>query len=43
MNIKGVIFDTKLQWAPQVSQAITKPKRALHAIKLLKRYFTIKS
>ena len=24
MNVRGVIFKTKLQWAPQISQTITK-------------------
>lgn len=35
----GVIFDNKLQWGPQVSQTITKAKRALNANKLIKPYF----
>ena len=41
MNVLGVIFDSKLQWASQVSNAITKAKRALHVIKLIRPYFTI--
>ena len=40
MKVLGVILDCKLQWAPQVSQAISKAKRALHAIKLIKPYFS---
>ena len=40
MNVLGVIFDSKLQWGPQVSQAVTKANRALYAIKLIRRYFS---
>ena len=36
MNVLGVIFDSKLQWAPQVAQAIRTAKWALHAIGLVK-------
>ena len=36
MNVLGVIFDTKLQWAPQT---ITKTKQALHAIKIIRPHF----
>ena len=39
MNVLGVKFDSNLQWAPQVSATIKKANSALHAIKLIKRYF----
>ena len=32
INVLGVVFDSKLQWSNQVSQAINKSKRALHGI-----------
>ena len=40
INVLGVLFDSKLQWNEQVSQTITKSKRALHGIKLIKKYLT---
>ena len=40
MNVLGFLLDSKLQWAPQVVQTITKAKRALHAIKLINPYCT---
>jgi hypothetical protein len=40
MNVLGVIFDSKLQWSAQVSKTILKANRALHAIKLIKTFFT---
>ena len=39
MNVLGVIFDTKLQWAPQVNQSLKKSASALNAIRLIKRFF----
>ena len=39
MNVLGVVFDSKLQWHAQVQNAITKSKKALHAIILIKKYF----
>ena len=39
MNVLGVKFDSNLQWAPQVSATIKKANTALHAIKLIKKYF----
>ena len=39
MNVLGVLFDSCLSWTNQISQTITKAKRALHAIKLIKKYF----
>ena len=39
MNVLGVIFDSKLNWQPHVSNAISKSKRALHAIYLIRKHF----
>ena len=39
MNVYRVIFDSKLQWGPQVENAIKKSNRAKHAILLIKKYF----
>ena len=39
MNVLGVLFDSKLQWSAQVSNAILKANRALHAIRLIRNYF----
>ena len=35
----GVIFDTKLQWAPQIANCVSKSISALNAIKLTKNFF----
>ena len=40
INVLGIIFDSKLNWHLQVNNAITKSKKALHAISLIKKYFT---
>ena len=40
MNVLGISFDSKLQWDSQVSQAITKSRKALCAIKQLSKFFT---
>jgi hypothetical protein len=40
MNVLGVIFDSKLQWSAQVSNAILKANRSLCAIRLIKKFFT---
>ena len=40
LMLTGMVFDSKLQWSNQVSQAINKSKRALHGIWLIKRYLT---
>ena len=40
MNVLGVLFDSKLNWNVQVANAISKAKKSLFAIKLLKKYFT---
>ena len=39
INVLGIIFDSKLQWGPQVANAITKSTRALNAISLIRNYF----
>ena len=38
INVLGVVFDGKLQWTNQITQAINKSKRALHGIRLIKKY-----
>ena len=40
MNVLGVCFDSKLQWQEQVALTIKKAKSSLHAIKLIKPYFS---
>ena len=40
MNVLGVIFDSKLNWAKHVANQINKANRALHAIKMIRKYFT---
>ena len=39
INVLGVIFDSKLQWGPQVAAACTRASRALNAISLIRRFF----
>ena len=39
ISVLGIIFDSKLQWGPQVANAITKSARALNAISLIRNYF----
>ena len=39
MKVLGVIFDTKLQWAPHVAHWVSKSLNALNAIKLIKKFF----
>ena len=39
INVLGVIFDSKLQWGPQVAAAYTRASRALSAISLIRRFF----
>ena len=38
-NVLGVIFDSKLTWCAHVAATISKSKKALFALKLLKREF----
>ena len=40
MKVLGVHFDTKLNWQLQTQMAITKAKKALQAIKLIRKHFT---
>ena len=40
MNVLGVIFDSKLNWGPQVAGAICKAKKAVFALRLLRKFFT---
>ena len=40
MNVLGVVFDSKLNWAKHIANQINKANKALHAIKLIKRYFS---
>ena len=39
MNVLGVIFDSKLNWGPQVANTICKAKKALFALRLLRKFF----
>jgi hypothetical protein len=40
INVLGVLFDSKMTWAPQVEQTITKANKALNAIRLIRKYFS---
>ena len=40
INVLGVMFDSKMQWSNQVYKAINNSKRALHGIKLIKKYLS---
>ena len=42
MNVTGEIFDSKLNWADHVLNAISKTNKALHCIRQIKHYFTPK-
>ena len=39
INVLGVLFDSKLTWANHLSKQINKCNKALHAIKLIQKYF----
>ena len=39
MNVLGVIFDSKLNWNAHIAKSICKARKALLALRLLKRYF----
>ena len=41
MNVLGVVFDSKLNWSTHVAQTIVKAKRALIALRLIKRFFSV--
>ena len=40
INVLGVRFDHKMTWSPHISNQINKANQALHAIRLIKKYFT---
>ena len=40
MHVVGIMFDGKLTWAKHISILVRKANSALHAIKLIKKYFT---
>ena len=40
INVLGIIFDSNLQWGPQVTSTLKKANKALNAIKLIPNYFT---
>ena len=39
MNVLGVIFDSKLNWSEHVANTISKAKKSLYALRLLRKYF----
>ena len=39
INVRGVIFHSKLMWQPQVLSIIKRASKAKHAISLIKKYF----
>ena len=39
MNVLGVIFDSKLNRGPQVTNVICKARNALFAVRLLRKFF----
>ena len=39
MNVLGVIFDNKLTWSIHVANTICKAKKALFALRLIKKIF----
>ena len=41
MNVLGVYFDSKLSWSLHIAKTINKANTALHAIRLIKKYFTV--
>ena len=40
MNVLGVAFDSKLNWSIPVAQTVVQAKKALIALKLIKRFFS---
>ena len=40
MNVLGVLFDSRLNWADHISNVIRKTNRAMYCIKQIKFYFT---
>ena len=41
MNVLGVIFDIKLNWQLQTNNSINKAKKALFALRLLRKFFNV--
>ena len=39
MNVLGVIFESKLQWADHIAHALKKSMKALNAIRLIRKFF----
>ena len=39
MNVLGVVFDSKLTWNDQIAHCISKAKKALFALRLLRKFF----
>ena len=39
MNVNGIIFNLKLQWGPQIENAVKKSNKLKHAIMIIKKYF----
>ena len=39
MNVLGVTFDSKLNWSSHTTKAIAKAKKALYALRLLRKFF----
>ena len=40
MNVLGVIFDCKLTWSTHIASCISKSRKKLYALRLLKKFFT---
>jgi hypothetical protein len=41
-NVLGVLFDSKLSWGPYVTHTIAQGNRAVYAIRIIKKYFSVK-
>ena len=39
INVLGVTFDNKLNWSSHIAKFITKAKKALYAVRILKKFF----
>ena len=42
MNVLGIHFDSKINWQTHAQIAITKSRKALQAIKIIRKHFTKK-
>ena len=40
INVLGVTFDSKLNWSVHITNAISKAKKSLYALRQIKRFFT---